>query len=188
MIARFFNNKGKNFTLNKIRNLFCFLEHLCFNDLVETLQEEYRGKIPEDIKNKIIEKLIKKSEPKDIIPIKSLGTAVRRLISRYLAGKRQTIDVKVDRPLAYDLSRVEFWEEKIRKLNNLEELLEQKLGEFKLAVSQAYELYKIIGDEDRNSLNFSVRPVEAARNKLIVDKNDVEGEEEELEEDDNLYI
>ena len=184
----FFNKEGKNFTLNKIMNLFCFFEHLCFNDLVETLQDEYKALIPEDIKNKIIEKLIKKSDPNDAIPIKSLGTAVRRLISRYLAGKRQTIDVKVDRPLAYDLSRLEFWEEKIRKLNNLEELLKQKLGEFKLAGSQAYELYKIIGDEDRNSLNFSVRPVEAARNKLIVDKNDVEGEEEELEEDDNLYI
>ena len=71
MIARFFNNEGKNFTLNKIMNLFCFLEHLCFNDLVETLQEEYKVLIPEDIKNKITEKLIKKSGPNGIISIKS---------------------------------------------------------------------------------------------------------------------
>ena len=63
MIARFFNNEGKNFTLNKIMNLFCFLEHLCFNDLDETLQEEYKALIPEDIKNKITEKLIKKKQP-----------------------------------------------------------------------------------------------------------------------------
>ena len=109
----------------------------------------------EDIKNKIIEKLIKKSEPKDIIPIKSLGTAVRRLISRYFAGKRQEMDLKVDRSLAYDLSRIEFWEEKIRKLDNLDALLEEKLGEFQLTISQAYEFYKIIGDEDRKSLNFN---------------------------------
>ena len=151
----FFNNEGKNFTLNKIMNLFCFFEHLCFNDLVETLQEEFKALIPEDIKNKIVEKLIKNNNPNDIISIKSLGTAVRRLISRYFAGKRQAMDVKVDRSLAYDLSRIEFWEEKIRKLDNLEELLEEKLGEFQLTISQAYEFYKIIGDEDRKSLNFN---------------------------------
>ena len=34
-------------------NLFCFLEHLCFNDLVETLQEEYKVLIPEDIVREI---------------------------------------------------------------------------------------------------------------------------------------
>ena len=151
----FFNNEGKNFTLNKIMNLFCFFEHLCFNDLAETLQKEYKALIPEDIKNKIIEKLIKKNDPNDIISIKSLGTAVRRLISRYLAGKRETIDVNEDRQLAYELSRVEFWEEKVRKLDNLDDLLDQKLGEFQLTVSHAYEFYKIIGDEDRNSLNFN---------------------------------
>ena len=151
----FFNNEGKNFTLNKIMNLFCFFEHLCFNDLVETLQEEFKALIPEDIKNKIVEKLIKNNNPNDIISIKSLGTAVRRLISRYFAGKRQAMDIKVDRSLAYDLSRIEFWEEKIRKLDNLDALLEEKLGEFQLTISQAYEFYKIIGDEDRKSLNFN---------------------------------
>ena len=136
-------------------NLFCFLEHLCFNNWVETLQEEYKALISEDIKNKITKKLIKKSSPNGIISNKSLGNVIRKLISRYLAGKTKTIDAKIDRPLDYDLSRVEFLDEKLRKLNTLEELIEQKLGEFKLSVSYAYELYKIIGDEDGNSLNFN---------------------------------
>ena len=152
---KFFGNEGKNFTLNKIMNLFCFFEHLCFNDLIETLQEKYKALIPEDIKNKIIEKLLKKSEPKDIISIKSLGTAVRRFISRYLAGKIEKADIKEDRPLIYDLIGEEFWEENIRQLDNLEDLLNQKLNEFQLTVGQAYEFYKIIGDEDRNTLNFN---------------------------------
>ena len=52
-------------------SLFFYFEHLCFDDLVETLQEEYKVLIPEDIKNKITEKLIKKSGPNGIISIKS---------------------------------------------------------------------------------------------------------------------
>ena len=35
----------------------------------------------------------------------------------------------------------------------LSELVFGKIGEFKLKVGQAYEFYKIIGEEDRNSLN-----------------------------------
>ena len=34
-------------------------------------------------------------------------------------------------------------------------LLAEKLGEFNLTVGQAYEFYKIIGDEDKNDLNFN---------------------------------
>lgn len=97
----FFNNEGKKFTLNKIMYLFYFFKHLCSNNLAETLQKEYRAPIPKDIKEKIIEKFIKKSDPKDLISIKKLGNAVRRLISRYLAGKIETTDIKEDRNLAY---------------------------------------------------------------------------------------
>ena len=150
----FFDNEGKDFELNKIMSLFCFFEHLCFNDLAETLQNEYKASIPEDIKNKIIEKLIKNPDKEDKIPIKSLGTATRRLISRYLAGKMQVTDIKEDRPLANDLSREEFWEEKIGKLEKLEDILVDKLKDFKLTVGQAYEFYNLIGEEDRKTLNF----------------------------------
>ena len=125
------------------------------NALAETLQKEYRAPIDKDIKDKIIEKFIKKNVPKDPISIKNLGTAVRRLISRYLAGKLETTDIKEDRILAYDLSREEFWEEKIGKLENLIDLLDQKFKDFQLTVGQAYEFYQIIGDEDRNTLNFN---------------------------------
>ena len=151
---KFFINEGKNFTLNNIVDLFCFFEQLCFNDLVKTLQNEYRALIPEDIKNKIIEKLIKNPDKEDKIPIKSLGTATRRLISRYLAGKMQVTDIKEDRPLANDLSREEFWDEKIGKLEKLEDILVDKLKDFKLTVGQAYEFYNLIGEEDRKTLNF----------------------------------
>ena len=40
-------------------NLFFFFEHLCFEDLSETLQPEYKKEIPEDKKNDILNKLLK---------------------------------------------------------------------------------------------------------------------------------
>ena len=151
----FFYNEGRNFTLNKVMNLFFFFEHLCFEDLADTLQLEYQQKIPEETKNKIIEKLVKQNNPNDTINAKNLGAATRRLISRYLAGKLEVTDIKEDRDLSFELSREELWEEKIGKLEDLMDLIMDKVNEFKLTVGQAYDFYNIIGDDDRNTLNIN---------------------------------
>ena len=151
----FFYKEGKNLTLSKIMNLFFFFEHLCFEDLAETLQPEYKAIIPEETKNKIKEKLINQKKDNDKIPIKSLGAATRRLISRYLAGKLGITDVKEDRDLSFELTREELWEEKIGKLEDFMELVSGKIFEFKLTVGQAYEFYNLIGEEDRNSLTIN---------------------------------
>ena len=144
-------------------NLFFFFEHLCFDDLVENLQPEYKAKISEETKKFIIEKLLKQKNPDDIITVKSLGAATRRLISRYLVGKIQVTDINEDRDLSLYLSKEEFWEEKIGKLENLMDLVIDKIYEFKLKVGQAYEFYNIIGEEHRNSLN-----INNEENKIII--------------------
>ena len=151
----FFYNEGKNFSLNQLMNLFFFFEHLCFEDLAETLQPEYRQPIDPKLKEKIIEKLIKKKDEFNLIPTKDLGAATRRLISRYLAGKLQVTDITEKRDLSYELTREELWEEKIGQLEDLIDLVTGRIFEFKLTVGQAYEFYNIIGDEDRNALKFN---------------------------------
>ena len=149
----FFKNEGKELTVNKLMNLFFFFEHLCFEDLEETLQNEYKKEIPDDVKLAITNKLLKKEkDPNEKYTIKDLGAAVRRLISRYLAGKLETTDINEDRDLAFELSREEFWEEKIAQLDNLMEIVGSQLNEFKLKVGQAYAFYNLIGNEDKNSL------------------------------------
>ena len=148
----FFYNEGYKFTINKLMNLFFFFEHLCFEDLADSLQLEYKAQIPEDLKNKIIENLLNKKDPFDIISTRDLSAATRRLISRYLAGKLATTDINENNDLSFELGRAELWEEKIGNLEDLVMLVIQKLKEFKLKVGQAYEFYNIIGDEDKNSL------------------------------------
>ena len=151
-LKNFFNNEGKNFTLNNFMDIFFFFEHLCFENLIEILQPEYKALIPEETKNKIIEKLVKQKDQNDKISIKNIASATRRLISRYLVGTSELIDIKEDRDLSFELSREELWEEKIGQLENLKEIIFSEIGEFKLTVGQAYEFYNIIGEEDRSTL------------------------------------
>ena len=68
------------------------------------------------------------------------------MVQNYISEKRE---------LAYELSREDLWEEKFRKLNNLMDIIIEKLSEFKLTVGQAYEFYKIIGDDDKSVLNIN---------------------------------
>jgi hypothetical protein len=150
----FFEKVGNEFKIEKLMNVFFFIEHLCFKDLSETLQQEYKKEIPKDLQDKIKEKLLK-SDKKDGdnneigFTINQLAAAVRRYISRYLAGKRESVDIDDRRDLVFDLTRIDLWEEKIGKLDNLEELLFSLIGEFKLLAGQAYEFYKIIEEKDK---------------------------------------
>ena len=48
---------------------------------------------------------------------------------------------------------MELWEEKIGKLDNLMTLVFDKMKGLNVTLGQAYEFYKIIGEEDRNALN-----------------------------------
>ena len=87
----FFNNEGKNFTLNKLYNLFSIFEHLISKDLFEMLQPDFKIQIPEETKNKIIEKILTNKNTNDVITTKDLAAAIRRLITRYLIGENETI-------------------------------------------------------------------------------------------------
>ena len=172
----FFDNEGNKITVNKIMSLFFFIEHLCFEDLADTLQLEYRKEIPEDLKISITNKLLKEKNPKDKITIKDIGAATRRLISRYLAGKSQVNDVKEDSDLAYYLTRIDLWEEKIANLEDLEDIITSKLYEFKLQVGQAYAFYNLIGEEDKNSIislekiNKNEKEVELDEDEMILNE------------------
>ena len=148
----FFSKEGKDFKVEKLMNVFFFIEHLCFEDLSNTLQPEYKKEIPKELQDKIKHKLLEQKND-NILSVKELAAALRRYISRYLAGKRESVDINETRELYYDLTRIDLWKEKIGRLDNLEELVYAKISEFKLNVGQAFNLYKLIEVEDINPIN-----------------------------------
>ena len=149
----FFYNEGCEIIINKLMNLFFFFEHLCFEDLVDTLQDEYKVKIPDDKKTLIKNTLLnKEKDPQEIITVKDLAAATRRFISRSLAGKLQVTDIREDKKLDNYIHRQDLWEEKITKLDNYEDLVKNKVQDFDLSVGEAYDFYNLIGEEDRNSI------------------------------------
>jgi len=144
----FFKNEGNEFEINKLMNIFFYIEHLCFNDLCNNLHPEFKKSINNETKEKIKKKL--SNQNNKFYSIKDLAAALRRFVSRYLVGTRQDVEIDEKRELYFELTRLDLWEEKIGQIDNLEELIQNQLGEFKLKVGQALALYEIIGEEDRN--------------------------------------
>ena len=145
----FLDNK---FKINQFMSIFFYVEHLSFNELIKTLQPEYKKDIDEKVIQEIKNKLENKKED-EIIPWKKVASVTRRFISRYLIGDLQTTDIKETNQLAFYLTKIDLWEEKYGKLDDLENLVTSKIKEFNLTVGQAFKFYEIIGDEDKKSIN-----------------------------------
>ena len=146
----FFQNN--DFKLDQFMNIFFYAEHLSFQELSKTLQPEYKQKIVDESIISEINKKIANPKQDDKIPWKDMASAVRRFISRYLVGDRQTTDIDEKQLLIYQLGRIDLWEEKFRKMENLEELITLKIKEFKILVGQAFNFYELIGKEDNMSI------------------------------------
>ena len=148
----FFLNEGKHLTIDKIMNIYIYFEDLCYNDLIKNLQNEYKKQISSKLQNQILNKLNNEKDNFILYSKKDLAASVRRFISRYLIGETQTIDLKEDRDLVFELSREDLWEEKIRKNDNLFDIIKKQIKEFKLTICQAYSFYELIGNDDKKSI------------------------------------
>ena len=177
--SNFFKNEGNSFKANQLMNIFFYIEHLVFEDLLKTLHPEYQKKIEKTLEEEIREKLVNKVNDEDKLFIKDLSAALRRFISRYLAGSRQTTDINENNYLELQLNRIDLWEEKYGKINNLDELISEKINSFKLKVGQSLEFYKIIGNEDKNSIE------EIKKMNLNNKENDNNFDNEENDNDEN---
>ena len=176
--CEFFEKEGNEFEVNKLMNIFFYIEHLCFEDLSKTLQPEYKISIDSKTQEKIKKKLLETNKENKYYSIKDLGAALRRFISRYLVGNRQDVEIDEKRPLAYELSRLDLWEEKIGKLNNLEELVKDQLGEFKLNIGQSFSLYEIIGEKDKEYIKKKEKEVVEDED----DDNSIQEDQEEVQQ------
>ena len=148
----FLEDKGKDLKAEKIFGIFLFFEHLCFNDLCKTLQNEYKEEISNEINEKIENNFLNNGDVNDIISIKEFGTAIRRFISRFLVGNKTEDKINPNSLLLFQLKRPDLWEEKIRRLQNLDELISNKIQELNLTVGQSFKFYEKIKFEDEKEI------------------------------------
>jgi hypothetical protein len=137
------NLKGvfEGFEINKIYNIFLFIEKLCFDLFSQNLIKEYKNDIDDNIKNKITD-IAKNND------IKGLAAAVRRYISRFLYRIKDENDLLSTNNLSIELKKnLSLWDKNYRDEQKINKIFEP-LKEFNLTVGQSFNLYQIIKDEE----------------------------------------
>ena len=87
------NNEIQMFSINTLINIYNLIELICWEQFKDNLNEQYKMHLKDDIKKSIKDYLNKTIKEKNIIKKQDIANAIRRLISRYLSGKRGDTDI-----------------------------------------------------------------------------------------------
>ena len=161
----FFESDDLSIKVEDLIGLYNFFESLCFTPIINNLQEQYKKNIDEEVK-KEIKKLFDEKKFKLINKKTLLATACRKFISRYLVSTRNDTDINENDDLSVHLTRQEIWPKEIFDIKGNDEILDNDLDNFKnlevikngnkikekLIVGQCYELYQLLGGDDKEEL------------------------------------
>ena len=184
------------FTVTTLVPIFEYFEKLCWDDIKKNVLPDYQLAINEEIKNHIVN-YFNRNEDKKIIDKKNFSTALRKLISRYLSGLRQDIDIDTNKNLILYISKEDLWDKAI--INNEE--FQKEINEIlsiEIKIGQFFNLYNLIGEdeilkediniknENQNNIKniFEIKNDNNKINKDYEDNGNIDGIEEEEEERD----
>ena len=171
--------------------LFEFFEYLCWNQIKENLLDEYNKQLDEK-KVKLIDDYYKKNtDDKNIIKKVELAGAVRKFISRYLAGKRGQSEYGRDKNLFAYLTRFDLWERNIDEYE-LEQEFSKLSSEVKITIGEAKNFYEKLGgdneifkeffkEEEMKNVNNEIILGNERTDKNIIFMNKMKSNEEEEE-------
>ena len=158
--------------------VYSFFELLCFNPIINNLQEHYKKEIDDKTKKEILDMFDGEGKKFKLITKKSLASACRKFISRYLVSTRNDTDYSEKADLAVNLTRYEFWPAEYFINEDIFNKEIDFLKKEKLTIGQCYELYNLMGGDEKEEMK-------GIKVKKFEEKEDDDIEEEE---DDDRFV
>ena len=161
-------SSNKNIKINKLVRIFEFFEHLCWNQIKDNLLYEYNKPLDEE-KIKLIDDYYKNNKDNNITKVE-LAEAIRKFISRYLAGKRSQSEIGENKMLFDYIPRVDLWKRSIDDPKFENEI--SLLSKFKITVGEGKDFYDKLGGDNENLVLFPIENDSKEKNKNnIIDIN-----------------
>ena len=119
VLIKFFKEKydyymdEKVFTINSLVCIFEYFEALCWKDIKEKILIDYKLDLPDETKKYILNYFEENKNKETKINKTNLTTALRKLMSRSLAGSRQEVDIAGNSKLDLHINKYEFWSEEL---------------------------------------------------------------------------
>ena len=180
--------KQKIFTINSLVSIFEYFESLCWNEIKNNIPPDYKLVLADEPKKFILDYFEKIKNEEKVINVKNFTTALRRLISRSLAGSRQEADIKLDSALKLYIFRADLWP--LGFIDN--DAFEMQIFEIcrdDILIGNCYDLYNILeGDNyneemkkkfDKNKNEENEEPQPVVEGNANEEKKDEEKKDEE---------
>ena len=181
-----YNPEEQAFTINTLVSIFEYFEALCWKEMQKNILFDYKLELSEDIKNYINEYFNKLTEDK-LINKEKFTNALRRLISRSLAGSRQDIDIKSEAALKLYMTREDLWSKET--MDNI--LFDGEIDQIckdNITIGHCFNLYNLLdGDSILNALIYRAKENNKISdpNNINTDQNDNQDNQNENDDEDN---
>ena len=172
----FSDPKLKIFTLNSLVSIFEYFESLCWNEIKKNIPADYTFDLAEEPKKFILDYFEKIKNEEKIINIKNFTTALRRLISRSLAGSRQEADIKFDSALKLYILRDDLWPGGFVN-NDAFEIQIFEICRDDIIIGNCYNLYNILEGDNYN---------EEIKKRIINKKINAENDDNLVRNENNI--
>lgn len=118
-LVKFFKDKyeyymeEKIFTINTLVSIFEYFEALCWDDIKKDVLEDYKIEISFESKQYILNYFKENKNEKTLINKMNFTSALRKLISRSIAGSRQEIENESKAKLKLYIDQYQLWDQEI---------------------------------------------------------------------------
>ena len=146
-----YQEEKKYFTLMTLVPIYEYFEKICWEEIKKYVLKDYQIELNEKIKEHILAYFDEDANKIEIVISKrDLASAIRKLISRYLASFRGIEDINPKKKLRLQISREDLWDKNIIE----HELFETEINKIfidEIIVGNSMALYNLIGEEDNNN-------------------------------------
>ena len=138
-----------NFCLDSALKIFEFFEYLCFSQIKNNLNVEYKAKISEKT-SADIDKYYNNNKKGLILKTNNFIDAIRKLISRYLSGKRSENEINERVKLKEYIIKEEFWGKDPTSDKDLNDSLEDFFQKFNIDIGQSLSLFNCLNKNNQD--------------------------------------
>ena len=125
-------------------SIFEYFEALCWPEINKNILPDYSLILSDENKNYVFSYFKNIENQKKIINIENFTFALRRLISRYLVGSKQEINIKSELALNLHIKKNEYWSKEIVDNDEKDKELDEICIE-DIKIGNAFNLYNILG-------------------------------------------
>ena len=168
------NHELNLFTIDCLVPFFEYFETLCWKEIKESILTDYKNLLTDEIRKHILNYFEKNNSHESLINKRNLTKALRKLLSRSIAGQKEAIDINKDEKLINYINQEYIWDKKTFENPNFEDEM-SKIFIDNILIKHAFEIFNLL-DGDNMSIYENEKESVKMQNQNIFEDNKVNQE------------